>query len=190
MASTAGRLQCGLATALGKHRSLCLRLPTGCPTVPRCSLWQLACPLLTAGRVALCRGCRNEAIAWAKLQRIFISSLAADNILGLPGMLCTISAARERGYEAADEPLHIYGPPGLADFIKCVPFVGLGCGSGAFHAGCVLGLLWRAARSCCVEQAFRCTSMGCHAGVTCCLAPLALDDLANPPSPTGCAAPC
>ncbi|PRW58804.1 Zinc phosphodiesterase ELAC 1 isoform B [Chlorella sorokiniana] len=61
---------------------------------------------------------RNEAIAWAKLQRIFISSLAADNILGLPGMLCTISAARERGYESADEPLHIYGPPGLTDFIN------------------------------------------------------------------------
>ena len=33
-------------------------------------------------------------------------------------MLCTISAAREKGYETADEPVHIYGPPGLADYIK------------------------------------------------------------------------
>lgn len=50
-----------------------------------------------------------------------MSSLASDNILGLPGMLCTISAARERGYETADEPLHVYGPPGLTDYIKCAP---------------------------------------------------------------------
>ena len=62
--------------------------------------------------------CRNQAIAWAKLDRIFISSMAADNILGLPGMLCTISAAREKGHEAADTPLHIYGPRGLAEYIK------------------------------------------------------------------------
>jgi ribonuclease BN (tRNA processing enzyme) len=44
--------------------------------------------------------------------------MAADNILGLPGMLCTISAAREKGHEMADTPLHVYGPQGLADFIK------------------------------------------------------------------------
>ncbi len=47
-----------------------------------------------------------------------MSSLAADNILGLPGMLCTMSAAREKGHENADMPVHLYGPPGLANYVK------------------------------------------------------------------------
>lgn len=47
-----------------------------------------------------------------------MSGLAADNIQGLPGMLCTISASREKGHEAADMPLHVYGPAGVADYIK------------------------------------------------------------------------
>ena len=62
--------------------------------------------------------CRNQAIGWAKLDRIFVSSLASDNIAGLPGMLCTISAAREKGHESSDTPLHVYGPVGIADYIK------------------------------------------------------------------------
>lgn len=33
-------------------------------------------------------------------------------------MLCTMSAAREIGLDIADVPLHLYGPPGLAEFIK------------------------------------------------------------------------
>ena len=65
----------------------------------------------------LCRR-RNDAVGWGKLERVFVSSMAADNISGLPGMLCTISAAREKGHEAADAPVHVYGPAGIADFIK------------------------------------------------------------------------
>ena len=34
-------------------------------------------------------------------------------------MLCVISAAREVGGDAADRPVHIYGPPGLAEYIRC-----------------------------------------------------------------------
>lgn len=33
-------------------------------------------------------------------------------------MMCTISAAREAGNEAADVPIHLYGPPGLASFLE------------------------------------------------------------------------
>ncbi len=68
------------------------------------------CPLVVHYRI--------QSISWGKLERIFVSNLAADNIAGLPGMLCTISAAREKGHEAADTPLHVYGPPGLAEYIK------------------------------------------------------------------------
>lgn len=43
------------------------------------------------------------------------------------GMLCTLSWARERGFENADIPLHVYGPPGLADYIRYIPCRS-GCG--------------------------------------------------------------
>ncbi|PNH05146.1 hypothetical protein TSOC_008557, partial [Tetrabaena socialis] len=31
--------------------------------------------------------------------------------------MCTISASRERGHEGSDIPVHVYGPPGTADFL-------------------------------------------------------------------------
>lgn len=40
-----------------------------------------------------------------------------DNLLGLPGLLCTVSSSRVRGHETADIPVHVYGPEGLAEFI-------------------------------------------------------------------------
>ncbi|KAG1660663.1 hypothetical protein FOA52_006824, partial [Chlamydomonas sp. UWO 241] len=33
-------------------------------------------------------------------------------------LLCTISAARERGHEVTDIPVHVYGPPGLTDYLN------------------------------------------------------------------------
>jgi hypothetical protein len=49
--------------------------------------------------------------------------MSADTVLGLPGMLCTISAAREiistTGRELAQVPVHLYGPQGLAEFVRC-----------------------------------------------------------------------
>ena len=33
-------------------------------------------------------------------------------------MLCTMSASRAIGLDLADVPLHVYGPPGLAEFIR------------------------------------------------------------------------
>lgn len=52
--------------------------------------------------------------------RIFISSLSPERVLGLPGIICTIGAAREKGHENADIPVHVYGPPGLAAFLTSV----------------------------------------------------------------------
>lgn len=34
------------------------------------------------------------------------------------GLLCTMSAARVIGLDVTDVPLHIYGPPGLSEFIR------------------------------------------------------------------------
>ncbi len=57
-------------------------------------------------------------IDWKRIERIFVSSMTPEAVLGVPGMLCTISASRERGHEAADFPVHVYGPPGLVSFVS------------------------------------------------------------------------
>jgi ribonuclease BN (tRNA processing enzyme) len=57
-------------------------------------------------------------VEWKRIERIFISSMSPDNVLGLPGMLCTISASRAKGHENADYPVHVYGPKGLIDFVN------------------------------------------------------------------------
>lgn len=55
---------------------------------------------------------------WKRIERIFLGSVSTDSILGLPGMLCTLSGSRERGHENADFPIHVYGPPGTVQFVR------------------------------------------------------------------------
>lgn len=57
----------------------------------------------------------------SKVFRIFITRLTPDCLLGLPGLMCTIGAARVRGHASADIPVHIYGPQGIAEFL-CIVF--------------------------------------------------------------------
>ena len=57
-------------------------------------------------------------VDWKRIDRIFLSSMTPEAVLGVPGMLCTISASREKGHEAADIPVHVYGPPGLVSFVS------------------------------------------------------------------------
>ena len=57
-------------------------------------------------------------VDWKRIERIFIGSMDPEAVLGLPGMLCTISASRSKGHEAADIPVHVYGPPGLVSFVS------------------------------------------------------------------------
>jgi ribonuclease BN (tRNA processing enzyme) len=57
-------------------------------------------------------------VDWKRIDRIFISSMDPESVLGLPGMLCTISASRSKGHEAADVPVHVYGPPNLVQFVS------------------------------------------------------------------------
>ena len=46
--------------------------------------------------------------------RIFISHLHGDHVFGLPGLIHTLSLLDR------EDPLEIYGPPGISDFLSCV----------------------------------------------------------------------
>ena len=61
----------------------------------------------------------------SKVFRIFITRMTSDCLLGLPGLMCSIGAARARGHVTTDIPVHIYGPEGIADFLCTVFKVGL-----------------------------------------------------------------
>ena len=44
--------------------------------------------------------------------------VALAPLLGHAGLVCTISWSRDRGLIDADFPIHIYGPEGVADYIR------------------------------------------------------------------------
>ncbi len=55
---------------------------------------------------------RRLNLRWKKITAIFISHMHADHVTGLPGILM-LSSQVDRS-----EPLYIYGPPKLADYIE------------------------------------------------------------------------
>jgi ribonuclease Z len=55
---------------------------------------------------------RKLNLRWKKISAIFISHTHADHVTGLPGLLM-LSSQVDR-----DEPLYIYGPPRIAEFVE------------------------------------------------------------------------
>jgi len=51
-------------------------------------------------------------LGWARLRAIFISHLHGDHVIGLTGLLMTMSMGSRK------RPLKIYGPPGIADYVN------------------------------------------------------------------------
>lgn len=51
-------------------------------------------------------------LGFGRPMRIFISHLHGDHVLGLPGLVQTMTLLRR------ERPLHVYGPRGLLDFIR------------------------------------------------------------------------
>ena len=50
-----------------------------------------------------------DVVSWRKL---------SSNAVLTAGMLCTLSWAREKGFESPEVPVHVYGPLGLAEYIR------------------------------------------------------------------------
>ena len=55
---------------------------------------------------------RKLNLKWKKINAIFVSHTHADHVTGIPGLLM-LSAQVDR-----DEPLYIYGPPKIAEYIE------------------------------------------------------------------------
>ncbi|HLX62297.1 MAG TPA: MBL fold metallo-hydrolase, partial [Planctomycetota bacterium] len=53
-------------------------------------------------------------LSLAPLRRIFISHLHGDHCFGLMGLLAS------RGLSGGTEPIDLYGPPGIADYIDAI----------------------------------------------------------------------
>ncbi len=51
-------------------------------------------------------------LALSKIEGIYISHLHGDHVMGLPGLLMTM------GQIPRERALHIYGPPGISDFVE------------------------------------------------------------------------
>ena len=72
------------------------------------------CILVDVGEGAQ-RYIRHAKIKMKKIQRILITHLHSDHVLGLPGLILGINLAHPHGEE--EVVLKVYGPPGLFNFI-------------------------------------------------------------------------
>lgn len=63
-----------------------------------------------------------------KVSRIFISHLHGDHFLGLPGMIQSMA------FRGREEPLHIYGPPGIEETVISIAKLGYYSLSFPIHA--------------------------------------------------------
>ena len=60
---------------------------------------------------------RRASLRFKPIEAILITHFHADHISGLPGLLLTL------GNEGRTEPLHIYGPEGLAKVVNCLRII-------------------------------------------------------------------
>jgi len=86
------------------HSSIALRIPG--------EVFLFDCGEGTQRQMAL------AGISPMKVTRIFITHLHGDHILGIPGMI------QSMGFRGREEPLEIYGPPGIQGLHECIMKMG------------------------------------------------------------------
>ena len=60
----------------------------------------------------------HKLVDWKRVDRIFVTSMSPEAVLGLPGMLCTLSSSRDASLAHSDLPVQVFGPPGLVAFVS------------------------------------------------------------------------
>ena len=70
------------------------------------SMWLFDCGEATQHQIL------HTSIKPRKINRIFITHLHGDHIFGLPGFLSS------RSFQGGDQPLTIYGPPGIQEYVQ------------------------------------------------------------------------
>lgn len=62
---------------------------------------------------------RSEHVRSGGIEAIFITHLHGDHLFGLPGLLGSLGLGGRR------DPLAVYGPPGIAAYLKSIPYFGM-----------------------------------------------------------------
>jgi ribonuclease Z len=62
---------------------------------------------------------RAEHVRSGGIEAIFITHLHGDHLFGLPGLLSSLGLGGRR------DPLTVYGPPGIAAYLKAIPYFGI-----------------------------------------------------------------
>src|SRR4051794_19876380 len=62
---------------------------------------------------------RCEQVRSGGIEAIFITHLHGDHLFGLPGLLSSLGLGGRR------DPLIVYGPPGLAAYLRATPYLNL-----------------------------------------------------------------
>ena len=89
----------GVPTRARNVSCVALRLPQ------RGEVWLFDCGEATQHQI------QRTDLRLSQISRVFITHLHGDHVFGLPGLLASI------GLAGAAQPVTLYGPPGLKDFV-------------------------------------------------------------------------
>ena len=95
----------------------------GAPTLRRSvSCYALNMPtkswMVDCGEGSQLRLMQSSSVKLNKIDRIFVTHLHGDHIFGLPGLICGLSAIQCQEQQSKRTPLRLYGPKGLATFVR------------------------------------------------------------------------
>ena len=118
------RLERGAHLGIPTGLELCfLGTSGGAPTLRRSvSCIALNTPttswMVDCGEGSQMRIMQSASVKLNKIDRVFITHLHGDHIFGLPGLICGLSAVQKQEAPEKRTPLRLYGPKGLATYVR------------------------------------------------------------------------